>query len=269
MENTARYFESLAYGDHPRHILDICLPKEGKVTGVLLYIHGGAWIGGDKDCYRPNIKAACNDLGCAAATMNYRYISPDVNMYDLLDDITAALAFIKDFAAQNGVTLTGSILTGGSAGGHLSLLYAYSRMDIAPIPPLAVADDCGPSDLTDDGYFIFMKPEERYSEIAKLLHWSTGIEMDYHGRMRYEKELLAISPISYVCPESVPTIINHGKKDSVVSYRNAEILAKKLTDCGVEHVFNPYPNSDHGLESDPDHAKYAHDMLYHYVKRFF
>ena len=49
---------------------------------------------------------------------------------------------IKDKCAEYGFSIDKSILSGGSAGGHLSLMYAYTRIDEAPVTPVAVCAYC-------------------------------------------------------------------------------------------------------------------------------
>ena len=54
---------SLTYGEHERHTVDLCIPKNIKKTGLVLYIHGGAWVAGDKDMYRDTIKEISEKFG--------------------------------------------------------------------------------------------------------------------------------------------------------------------------------------------------------------
>ena len=158
-QNNSEYvYKNYAYGSHERQVMDLYLPEEndGEV-GLVLLIHGGGWIAGDKDGYEAALKTCCNDLGFAAAAINYRYISEKIDMYDIIDDIDASLAKIKETAASKGITINKVLLTGSSAGAHLSMLYAYSQKDTAPITPVAVVSNCGPTDLSDENFFFEVK----------------------------------------------------------------------------------------------------------------
>ena len=118
MEKKSYEYRDLSYGSYgERNLLDLNIPKEndGEI-GLVLFIHGGGWIGGDKSIYEAGIEAASEKYGFAAAAINYRYISEDVDMYDILDDIEAALALIKEKGKENGVDINKVLLTGGSAG---------------------------------------------------------------------------------------------------------------------------------------------------------
>ena len=59
----------VAYGSHPRQVLDFYRAKSDKPTPVVFYIHGGGWRGGDK---KTNPQAFL-DKGISVAAINYRY----------------------------------------------------------------------------------------------------------------------------------------------------------------------------------------------------
>ena len=137
-ENYTQYI-NLSYGSGERQKLDLCIPNDASGDlGLVLFIHGGAWIAGDKGSYKNGVKSASETYGFAGASINYRYISDEIDFNDILDDIDAALACIKAKGAELGVNINKVLLTGDSAGGHLSLLYAYSRAGTAPIAPNAL-----------------------------------------------------------------------------------------------------------------------------------
>lgn len=266
-------YENLSYGEHERHTLDLIIPKHTEETGLILYIHGGAWIGGDKDGYRSTLTRMAEKHGVACAAINYRYICSDIDLNDLMDDIDAAMVCIKETGKKHGTDINRSILTGGSAGGHLSLLYSYSRVENSAIPPVAVMSDCGPTDLSDDYYYYnedLGKPSGLgdYATISEILTWACGETVTFDSREDAAQAIAKVSPLTYVNEKTVPTIINHGMMDDIVPFRNAQALEAKLTQCGVEHVFNIYPNSGHGLDLDPENARHAAELFDHYIQKF-
>lgn len=271
LENKDFVFKNLSYGDHDRQIMDLYLPEDndGEV-GLILFIHGGAWIGGNKDGYKKALKTACNDLGYAAAAINYRYLSEKVSLHDIADDIDLALKKIKEKGEEKGININKVLLTGSSAGGHLSLFYAYSRKDTAPITPAAVVSNCGPTDLSDDNYYynddLGMNSElGAFEDIATLLSMACGQKFTYETRADAKEALLKVSPIYYVNSDTVPTVINHGQKDTIVPFSNATALEEKLKANGVSYDFNVYPNSGHGLDKDEANIKIADELLYEYL----
>ena len=267
-ETKSYQYRNLSYGSHERQVLDLNIPKDndGEI-GLVLFIHGGAWITGDKEGYKSGVKAAAETYGFAGASINYRYISEDVDIHDVLDDIDLALRCIKQKGEENGVKINKVLLTGDSAGAHLSLLYAYSRAQNAAIKPAAVVSNSGPSDLTDEKFYInnAMGDEEF---VSLLFSYASGQKFEYADRNSAKAALEKVSPLFYVSENSVPTVINHGMKDSIVPYSNAVSLDAKLTQYGVTHVLNSYPNSDHDLGSDEANKKVANDLLIEYCNTY-
>ena len=261
-------YRNLSYGSHERQILDLNIPKDndGEI-GLVLFIHGGAWIAGDKEGYKSGVKAAAETYGFAGASINYRYISEDVDLNDVLDDIDLALKCIKQKGEENGVNINKVLLTGDSAGGHLSMLYAYSRAQNAAIKPAAVVSNSGPADLTDENFYInnAMGDEEF---VSLLFSYASGQTFNYAQRESAKAALRKVSPLFYVNENTVPTVINHGMKDTIVPYSNAVSLDAKLTQYGVTHVLNSYPNSDHDLGSDEANRKIANDLLIEYCNTY-
>ncbi len=273
MTNENFTYYNLSYGEHERHTIDLCIPKNTRQTGLVLYIHGGGWYTGDKEIYRDTIKEISGKFGVACAAMNYRYVCDTVDINDIMDDVDAAMVRIKETGKKHGVDISRSILTGGSAGANLSLLYAYSRVEGSAIPPVAVMSDCGPTDLTDDYYYY--NPElgkenalgnEEF--ISQLLSWACGTNVTYETRDEAAEAIKKISPLYYANEFTVPTIINHGIKDDIVPFRNAVELDKKLTECGVEHYFNIYPDSDHGLAHNPDCREISMQQFYAFIEKY-
>lgn len=267
-------FKNLAYGSHERQVMDLYLPEknDGEV-GLVLFIHGGGWIEGNKDGYKDALKVACNDLGYAAAAINYRYISETVDLHDVADDIDLALKKIKEKGSEKGININKVLLTGSSAGAHLSMFYAYSRKDTAPITPAAVVSNCGPTDLSDENFFYNKDlnvnnglGDEEF--VSLLFSYACGQKFTYAERAAAKEALLKVSPIYYVNASTVPTVINHGQKDNIVPYSNATAIVEKFKEYGVKYDFNSYPNSNHSLSDDEANIDIADDLLIEYVKTY-
>ena len=261
-------FKNLAYGNHERQVLDLRLPEnsDGEV-GLVLYIHGGAWVAGDKDVYKDTIKSNCNDLGYAAAAINYRYLSEDVSLHDIADDIQAAVHLIKERAAEKGININKMLVSGASAGAHLAMLYAYSRADVSAIAPAAVVSYCGPTDLTDENYYINSDLGDPVT-VADLFSKACGKRFTYEERHTAIEELKKVSPLYYVNESTVPTVINHGQKDTIVPYTNATAIVEKFEQYGVKYDFVSFPNSGHGLENDPAEQERANELIFEYARTY-
>ena len=117
----------VAYGSHPRQVLDFYQAKSDKPTPVVFYIHGGGWQGGDK---RTNPKAFL-DTGISVVAVNYRYVKNGVEqkveppVKAPLEDAARALQYIRSKATDWNLDKTRIGATGGSAGGCSSLWLAF------------------------------------------------------------------------------------------------------------------------------------------------
>ncbi len=117
----------VAYGTHPRQVLDFYPAKSDKPTPVVFYIHGGGWQGGDK---KTNPKAFL-DKGISVVAINYRYVKNGVEdkveppVKASLGDAARALQFVRSKAAEWNLDKKRIGATGGSAGACTSLWLAF------------------------------------------------------------------------------------------------------------------------------------------------
>ena len=258
---TYNVYSDVKYGENERNTLDLYIPKKYKKEGLILYIHGGAWIAGDKETYKNDLKKYARK-GIACASINYRYASSTVSCFDILEDIDSAINTIYEKASKEGVTLTKMMLTGHSAGAHLSLLYAYKYQETSIIKPVAVASFAGPTDLTEEEYY------KNWQSVYELFSYMTGKNVKKYNIEEVKDDLLQVSPISYVTSKSVPTIIAQGEKDNIVSKENAIRLENALENNNVEYYAYYYPNSGHGLENDKKINKQVYAKFDEFVLKY-
>ena len=117
----------VAYGKHPRQVLDFYQAKSEKPAPVVFYIHGGGWQAGDK---KTNPKRFL-DKGISVVAINYRYVENGVEekveppVKAPLEDAARALQFVRSKAAEWKLDKKRIGATGGSAGGCSSLWLAF------------------------------------------------------------------------------------------------------------------------------------------------
>ena len=146
------------------NIYDLYIPYSAtqmktKYNKVVVDIHGGAWLGGDKR-YGPEADfcKSLTKLGFITASLDYTYLDVEyysnVNIYRLVDEITTAIKNIKNFLKNEGFdeNKLELCLTGGSAGAHLALLYSYLIKN-SPIPVKFVVNMVGPVTLEPQYFF--------------------------------------------------------------------------------------------------------------------
>ncbi len=130
------------WGDgQKRHRLDIYSSRLSPPAGapVMVYIHGGAWVIGEK---REQGKPMLYELvarGWVCVAINYR-LSPKATWPDQVVDAKRAVAWVKELIAEYGGDPNFVALSGGSAGGHLCALVALSAGDPAYQPGFEDAD---------------------------------------------------------------------------------------------------------------------------------
>lgn len=231
-----------------KHLLDIYLPAnaKGKVssgTPLVVFIHGGGWIGNDKYAdmgYMPNTINAMLESGFAIASIDYRFAQNAV-FPAILQDCNKAVSFLYDNADKYGLDKNRMALMGFSAGGHLASLMGTSQNNkveslyfsnsYRPFNYKAVVDFYGPTDLTllpgnedeksPEGILIGAKPLER-PDLAK-----------------------AASPIAYIDKNDPPFLIFHGEKDNIVSNKQSKLFSAWLKYHGVKNELTIVKDAPH------------------------
>jgi acetyl esterase/lipase len=221
---------SYATDNEPKHLLDIYLPPEAKAnTPLVIWVHGGAWMHGDKYAdmgYMKNTIRAIVENGFALASIDYRW-STTATFPAQIQDCYQAVEFLYSNAATYKLDKARFALFGFSAGGHLaSLLALSSNHDVKAFYPetkkhsfkiKAVIDFYGPSDFML--FFGQAKPEDVDNPIAKLLGSSPIMRPDL---------CKLASPVTYVNSGDPPFLIVHGEKDTEVPPTHSYLLKSYL-----------------------------------------
>jgi hypothetical protein len=154
------------------NIYDLYIPysanKTKKSKGIILFIHGGAWIQGSKE----EMTYLCQiyfEHEYIIANLDYTLLSEEVNntnIYRQLDDISACINDIKSRLVKMGFKETELEIAigGGSAGAHLSLLYGYLVKE-PPLPVRFIMDAIGPVNLETDDFYVIEKDEDTLPDI--------------------------------------------------------------------------------------------------------
>ena len=118
-----KYVRNLAYTDAgKRGLLDLYLPvKAGERRPVLLQVHGGAWMVGHKSEQAQPLLHRMVESGWIGVSINYR-LAPRAAFPAQIIDVKKAITWVKSHIAEYGGDPDFIVITGGSAGGHLSLL---------------------------------------------------------------------------------------------------------------------------------------------------
>lgn len=263
--NSITVEQNVQYGALEKNYLDIAYPKKGiSKAGLILYIHGGAWVAGEKETYRESIKTYAKK-GFVCATMDYTYVSKDYSVYGILDEITSALTKIKAYTNDIGIEVNNAMLTGHSAGGHLSLLYGYTRPNESPIKIKCVCAGSPPTDLTDINYRNKQDLGMTYDE---LFSWVCGYDC-VNGDPEIAQEMLAkASPVTYVDENTVPTLLAYGLFDELIPTTNFWDLENLLYSYSDKHNVVVFPTSGHGLDKNKLKTRETTKLFLEYANKY-
>lgn len=250
-------FKDIAYATvSPAQKLDVYLPATGKKPfPVIVSIHGGAFMFGDKADGQVNPMLEAMKRGYAVVSINYR-LSGEAIFPAQIHDVKAAIRWVRAQADTYGLDSARIAVWGGSAGGHLSALAGVSG-DVAALEDLslgnagfssrvhAVVDWFGPID------FLTMDEQFRQSGKGKPDHSLAGSpESKLLGaQITTVPELVAkASPASYITSDDPPFFIQHGTIDHLIPTAQSEAFAAALvTVLGKEKVtLSLLEGADHG-----------------------
>lgn len=116
-------YVDVAYGTDPQQKFDIILPKSAGPTPLMIQIHGGGFVGGDKAITINQTITNTLGQGIAYASLNYRLLQ-DIDKEGVIKPLTdckRALQFLRYHATDLNLDATKVALKGGSAGAGTSL----------------------------------------------------------------------------------------------------------------------------------------------------
>ncbi len=216
--------------------MDIYRPKKvGKYPAIVI-LYGGAWQYGN-----PRANAEFSRYmaarGYTIFAIDYRH-APRYRFPAQLNDVRAALDFIRQYAAQYEAQSDHIALLGRSAGGHLAMLAAY-QPDALPVQ--AVVSYYGPFNLTQ-GYKEPPKPDP-WNVRALLLTFLGG------SPDQLPQQYIKASPASYVTRKLPPTLLIHGSRDHIVEIRFARDMYQSLRAVGTTSVLLEIPWAEHAFDA--------------------
>lgn len=118
-------FANIAYGPHERNVLDLWQAESDQPTPLLVFIHGGGFVQGDKSGIHKNPAVKrCLDSGVSFATINYRF-REHAPLQEILRDAARAIQYIRSRAAEWNIDPARIASYGSSAGAGTSMWLAF------------------------------------------------------------------------------------------------------------------------------------------------
>jgi len=249
-------------GDEHKLHLDLYLPKNRtKPTPAIIFIHGGAWRGGQ----RSDMKFYCvkfAEKGYVTATATYR-LTGQAPFPAAVHDVKCAVRWLRANAAKYQVDPKRIAVSGNSAGGHLAMMIGYSDdpslegrggNNRVSSRVCAVVNFYGPTDLTTD----FAKQQ--------------GVVEDFMGGKTFDAApdiYKQASPLFHLTPDDPPTLIFHGTIDSTVPIVQADKLSDKLKELEIDYIYERYNGWPHVMDlAEAVNRRCIYQMEQFFKKRF-
>ncbi|MET7863494.1 alpha/beta hydrolase [Micromonospora taraxaci] len=225
--------------------LDLVVPVAApRPVPVLVWIHGGAWLFGspkhpadwlmEADPFTAAIRA-----GFAVASAQYR-LSGEAPFPAQLDDVKAAVRWLRRHSDTVGVDRERIGVWGESAGGHLASMVALTGDDQDDSGVQAAVSWYGPSNLLtmqSQAHPSGTIDHDAVDSPESLLIGAPLTDNPEAGR--------AASPVTYVTDQAPPMLLVHGDQDLVVPVGQSEELAAALTAVGAEVELSVVRGADH------------------------
>jgi acetyl esterase/lipase len=228
------YGESLPGDKGGRNRLDIVLPDApGDGRPILLQIHGGGWMIGDKREQGGPLMGHLASRGWVCFAINYR-LSPQAKFPAHIVDVKRAIRWIREHAHEYGADPNFICVTGGSAGGHLTALTALSQNDPAYQPGFETVDTSVSAAVPFYGVYDFLdraKIRGRQSMVDILSRYV------FQCRPEDNPELWENAcPITRVSADAPPFLVVQGTHDTLVFVEEAREFVRALREKSLAPV---------------------------------
>ena len=241
------YGDSLPGDKGGRNLLDIVMPEEpGENRPILLQIHGGAWMIGDKREQGAPLMGRLASRGWVCFAINYR-LSPQAAFPAHIVDVKRAIQWIREHAHEYGADPSFLCVTGGSAGGHLTALTALSQNDPAFQPGFEDADTSVAAAVPFYGVYDF---RDRLGVRGKASMEKMLADRVFQCTADEQPELWdSLTPMLRVNEEAPPFLVIQGTHDTLVFVEEAREFVRLLREKsqspvhylemeGAQHAFD-------------------------------
>lgn len=221
-----------------RNLLDVVMPKaarEGDRRPVLLQVHGGGWMIGDKREQGRPLMTHLASQGWVCVAINYR-LSPQATMPAHIVDVKRSIAWIRRHIEEFGGDPDFVCITGGSAGGHLCALAALTANDPIFQPGFEEVDTRIDAAIPFYGVYDFLDRANAWP-LVKIAEF-VGPRV-FKSRPEEQPELWdAVSPITHVGAEAPPFLVIHGTHDTLVFAEEARIFVEAMREKSMAPVLH-------------------------------
>lgn len=267
---------------------DVYRETDNRMCPVIVFIHGGALIGGRRNDPLIIIETLAN-AGYAVVSIDYR-LAPETKLKNIIEDIYDAISWVRETGpALFNIDPNRIGIVGNSAGGYLTLMSGF----IIDPPPKALVSFYGYGEIDGPWY---CKPDPFYCQqplvIESAARAAVGIRMISEISQPNNRKLFYLycrqqgswpkevtgydpeiepnafdpfCPIRNITIQYPPTLLLHGDEDTDVPYEQSLAMAKKLAVVGVPHQLITLLGKGHCFEvagfADPTVANALNETL--------
>jgi acetyl esterase/lipase len=252
---TYEWKRGIVYGE--RHgsqlTIDVVTPAKPNGLGVIFVVSGG-WKSGTGS-FQPWLAAPLLRHGYTVFPV-YHLSQPEASVSEIFEDVSRGVRFVRAHAEEYGIDPDRIGVTGGSAGGHLSLMLATrggpgpqdsddpvsrassSVQSVAIFYPVTDLTDLrGSTEDTGDG-----GPPKSFLKAFR----QEPIDM-----ARWKETATALSPILHLDEKLPPTLIHHGNADTLVPFDQSKRFIDKARNLGCQVALKEVPDAGHGWLTMP------------------
>jgi acetyl esterase/lipase len=216
--------------------MDIYLPDSGGPWPVLLYVHGGSWMHGDKS-EAAMFANGMNMLGYLVVSVNYR-LYPSAAFPSMIEDVKCAVRSLRAHASDYNLDPNRIAAIGPSAGGHLVSLLGTTTQD----------------DGWDVGEYLEQSSRVQavisMAGVMDLTRNFPNADIELMKRVGFgEHNVMQASPVTHVTSDDPPFLLIHGERDELVPYEQSQLMYDRLVQMNVHAQLVIVKNAGHSFVS--------------------
>jgi acetyl esterase/lipase len=252
LENVVYAAPTLPNGKLTSLKMDILIPEPMRKRTVVVYLPGGGFVVAAKESAL-NLRTYVAEAGFAVASVQYRTTRDGANYRDGVEDIKAAIRYLRANAGKYGIDAGAVAVWGESAGGYLAAMVGVTNHNGAfeaganlnqSSDVQGVIDDFGASDIS--------KIAADFDAMTQHATYSNEGLIQYIGKATDANALdpgiatTAANPLKYIHADAPPFLIFHGSQDRLVSPSQTLILHDALVATGVRSTRYVVDGAGHG-----------------------
>jgi acetyl esterase/lipase len=241
-----------------RQKIDLYLPPEageGKLVPLVVFIHGGGFMAGDRRDMQVSVYFGLLNKGYALASIGYR-VSGEAQFPDPVKDCKAAIRYLKAHAIEYGVDPSRFGVVGNSAGAYMALMMATTP-NISFLEDRSTGDSAYGTDMrcciatyAPVDFSLIDEQKAQEGNDSKPMNNPKVPECLFMGAAVDSlplESIKAASPAEYLTPQVPPMMIKAGSKDELVPHTQSVFFANRAKQiAGDEKVdFEIVPGASH------------------------